>query len=271
MGRAMKVSLIQMNSQADKAANLRQAKQLVDDAVADDHPELVVLPEMFVFLGEGQEAKRIAAEELPDGEAYTLLQDLASSHGIYVHGGSLIETDGDSLYNTSVVFAPDGSEIARYRKMHMFDITTPDGKEYRESATYTRGEELVTYDANGAKVGCTICYDVRFPELYQALAKQGVSVVTVPAAFTLQTGKDHWEVLLRARAIETETYVLAAAQCGTHSNGSRATYGHSLVVDPWGHVIAQAQDTVGFVTARLDLDYLALVRQRIPVAQHKVL
>ena len=267
----MKVSLIQMNSQDDKAANLSQAKQLVDEAVSEDHPNLVVLPEMFVFLGEGQEAKRVAAEELPGGEAYTLLQDLAATHGIYVHGGSLIETDGNSLFNTTVVFNPDGNEIARYRKIHMFDITTPDGKEYRESATYTRGDEIVTYGANGAKVGCTICYDVRFPELYQALAKQGVSVITVPAAFTLQTGKDHWEVLLRARAIETETYVLAAAQCGTHANGTRATYGHSLIVDPWGHVIARAQDTVGFVMARLDLDYLALVRERIPVALHKVL
>ena len=267
----MKVSLIQMNSQEDKAANLSQAKQLVVDAVKEDHPDLVVFPEMFASLGGDKEAKQRAAETLPGGDAYTLLQELANSHGIYVHGGSLIEKDGDSLFNTTTVFDPDGEEIARYRKIHMFDITTPDGKEYRESATYTRGDDIVTYEANGAKVGCTICYDVRFPELYQVLAKQGVSIITVPAAFTLLTGKDHWEVLLRARAIETETYVLAAAQCGTHANGARATYGHSIVVDPWGHVIARAQDTVGFVTARLDLDYLKLVRERIPVAQHKVL
>jgi len=268
---AMKVSLIQMNSQEDKAANLNQAKQLVDDAVRKDHPDLVLFPEMFASLGGNSEAKQAAAEELPGGAAYMMLRELAKVHGIYVHGGSLIEKAGSSLFNTTIVFDPNGQEIARYRKIHMFDITTPDGKEYRESATYTRGDEIVTYEANGTRVGCTICYDVRFPELYQALAKEGVSIITVPAAFTLLTGKDHWEVLLRARAIETETYVLAAAQCGTHSNGARATYGHSIVVDPWGHVIARAQDAVGFVTARLDLDYLKVVRERIPVAQHKVL
>jgi nitrilase len=267
----MKVSLIQMNSQEDKAANLSQAKQLVDDAVKEDHPDLVMFPEMFASLGGDREAKQAAAEALPGGSAYTVLQELAKSNKIYVHGGSFIEKDGNSLFNTTVVFDPDGQEIARYRKIHMFDITTPDGKEYRESATYTRGDEIVTYKASGARVGCTICYDVRFPELYQALAREDVSIIAVPAAFTLLTGKDHWEVLLRARAIETETYVLAAAQCGTHANGARATYGHSMIVDPWGHVIAKAQDTVGFVTARLDLDYLKLVRERIPVAQHKVL
>ncbi len=271
MSDIMKVSLIQMNSQKDKVVNLSEAARLIEAVVREDSPNLVVLPEMFVSLGGNLEDKRLAAEELPGGEAYSLLQTLATTHSIHIHGGSLIEKVGDALYNTTTVFDPNGREVARYRKIHMFDITTPDGKEYRESDTYSRGNDIVTYDIGTTRVGCTICYDVRFPELYQALAKKGVSIITVPSAFTLQTGKDHWEVLLRARAIETETYILAAAQCGLNAGGARATFGHSLVVDPWGHVIARAQDTVGYVTARLDLDYLNLVRERIPVAKHKVL
>jgi nitrilase len=260
-----------MNSQENKAANLESAKRLVDAAVAADGPDLVVLPEMFAHLDTDVEAHRASAEALPDGETYCLLRDLASDHGIYVHGGSFLERDGDRFYNTTVVFDREGRESARYRKIHLFDVVTPDGKEYRESASVGRGSEVVTYDIEGACVGCSICYDLRFPELYQALARKGATVIMVPAAFTLQTGKDHWEVLLRARAIETETYVLAAAQIGAYAGGKRATYGHSLIVDPWGHVIAKARDEVGFVTARLDLAYVESVRAKIPVAQHKVL
>jgi nitrilase len=278
----VKISLIQMNTQENKAANLAQAEQLIDRAVAEDRPDLVLLPEMFTLLSESLEAKRAQAETLPartgdgrgadaPGEAYALLRGLAARHRIHVHGGSLLEKDGDKFFNTSVAFDRSGREVARYRKIHLFDVVTPDGKVYAESANVGRGQEIVTYDLEGHTVGCSICYDVRFPELYQALAKRGAEIIVVPSAFTLQTGKDHWEPLLRARAIETETYVLAAAQTGSFANGTRTHYGHSLVADPWGHVIARAQDTVGFVTARLDFGLLRDVRQRIPVAQHKVL
>ena len=267
----MKVSLIQMNSQENKGANLKKAEELIAAAVADDHTDMVVLPEMFTCLTEIDEVRRTNAETVPGGETYELLRDLARRHRIFVHGGSLLEIDGDDIYNTTVAFDAEGNELARYRKIHLFDVTTPDGKEYRESASISRGGEVVTYDADGARVGCSICYDLRFPELYQALAKKDATVIMVPAAFTLMTGKDHWEVLLRARAIETETYVLAPGQCGTYANGRRATYGHSLVVDPWGHVVAKASDQVGYITARLNLDYLQSVRTKIPVAQHKVL
>ena len=267
----MKVSLIQMNSQENKGANLTKAAELIARVVAEDHPDIVVLPEMFPCLTDSVEVRRANAETVPGGETYDLLRDLARRHRVFVHGGSLLEIDGDDVYNTTVAFDAEGHELARYRKIHLFDVTTPDGKEYRESASISPGGEVVTYDADGARVGCTICYDLRFPELYQALAKKDATVIMVPAAFTLMTGKDHWEVLLRARAIETETYVLAPGQCGTFANGRRASYGHSLVVDPWGHVVAKASDTVGTITARLDLDYLRLVRARIPVAQHKVL
>ncbi len=267
----MKVSLIQMNSQENKAANLVQAKSLIEQAVREDRPDLILLPEMFTCLAESRDAKRLAAETLPGGEAWTMLRDLAAQHRVIVHGGSLLEAEGDKLYNTTCVFDRHGKEIARYRKIHLFDVVTPDGKEYRESATFSRGTEVVTYHAEGHEIGASICYDVRFPELYQRLAGKGAEIIMVPAAFTLQTGKDHWEVLLRARAIETETYVLAAAQCGSYANGTRTSYGHSLVVNPWGHVIAMAQDTPGFITTRLDFSYQRLVRQNIPVAQHKVL
>jgi len=275
----VKISLIQMNTQERKDANLAQAERLIGAAVAEDRPDLVLLPEMFTMLSEDLEAKRANAEILPardgsnapTGAAYGLLQRLAAQHRIHVHGGSLLERDGDQFFNTSVAFDRSGREVARYRKIHLFDVVTPDGKQYRESANVGRGTEIVTYDLEGHTVGCSICYDMRFPELYQALARRGAEIVVVPSAFTLQTGKDHWEPLLRARAIETETYVLAAAQTGSFANGNRTHYGHSLAVDPWGHVIARASDKVGFVTARLDFDLLRDVRARIPVHQHKVL
>jgi nitrilase len=272
----MKVALIQMNSQGDKAANLAQARRLIELAVAEERPDFVALPEMWTLLSEDDLEKRAAAEPVPGGEGYAMLQELAAKHRIVLHGGSIIERDpgernGEGIYNTTVVFDRDGRELARYRKLHLFDIVTPDGKEYRESATFTRGARTVCYDALGTRIGCSICYDLRFGELYLQLAKDGAKVILVPAAFTLQTGRDHWEVLLRARAIETQTYVLAPAQWGRYAGGARVTYGHSLIADPWGHVIAKAQDKVGYIAARLDLEEVERVRARMPCAEHRVL
>jgi len=272
----MRVSLIQMNSQDNKAANMADATALIARVVAEDRPDLIVLPEMWTCLSENIEAKRAAAEDLPagnaaGGEAYELMRRLAVEHKVMLHGGSILERAGEKFFNTTVAFDRDGREMARYRKIHLFDVVTPDGKAYRESNTVEGGTEVVTFKAAGRTFGCTICYDLRFPELYQALARRGAEVIFVPAAFTLQTGKDHWEVLLRARAIETETYILAPGQCGSYGGGKRANYGHSLVANPWGHVIAKAQDSVGHISARLDFDYLASVRAAIPVHQHKKL
>jgi deaminated glutathione amidase len=267
----MKVALIQMNSQEDKGANLEQARRLIERAVAEERPDLVALPEVFTHLGTDADAKRAAAEPVPGGEAYSLLQELAARHGVVVHGGSLIERDGEQLYNTTVAFDREGREIARYRKMHLFDIVTPDGSEFRESALFGRGARTVCYDALGTRIGCSICYDLRFAELYLQLARDGAKVIMVPSAFTLQTGKDHWEVLLRARAIETQTYVLAPAQWGRYAGGRRASYGHSLICDPWGHVIARAQDGIGYVASRLDLEEVDQVRDRMPCSRHRVL
>ncbi len=267
----MRVSLIQMNAGDDKAANHRKAAQLIAEAVATDKPDMVVLPEMFAYHGMTSQGRRAAAEPIPGGETYTFLREQAVSHGILVHGGSFIEQDGENIFNTTVAFGRTGEELACYRKIHLFDVTTQDGREYRESAVYSRGDAIVAYDAGGLRIGCSICYDLRFPELYQALAKAAVQVLMVPAAFTLLTGKDHWEVLLRARAIETECYVVAPAQWGPYPGDKGASYGHSMIVDPWGQVVCRIPEGDGFATARLDPVYLETVRRRIPVAMHKVL
>ena len=270
----MKVSLIQMNSVSDKQANLDAASKLIEQAVAEEKPDWICLPEVWDYIGGNRRSKMDAAEEIPGGPAYRLMQDLAKKHRVFIHAGSILEKiPGDErIHNTTVAFDRDGKEVARYRKIHMFDITAPDGAPYKESASFKPGDAVVAYDCEGVTVGCAICYDVRFPYLFQALADKGAELIALPSAFTLQTGKDHWEVLCRARAIETETYFCAAAQTGPHAAGNetRQTYGHSLVVDPWGHVVAKASDGAGLVSARIDPKRVEKVRAMIPVAQHRV-
>jgi deaminated glutathione amidase len=271
----MKVSLIQMNSVSDKAANLAAARALIEQAVAEEGPDWICLPEVWDYIGGNRRSKMEAAEVIPGGPAYSLMQELAKKHRVFIHAGSIlekIEGDDERIHNTTVAFDRDGKEIARYRKIHMFDITAPDGTPYRESAAFKPGDEVVTYDCEGVTVGCAICYDIRFPYLFQALADKGAELIALPSAFTQQTGKDHWEVLCRARAIETETYFVAAAQTGPHTAGNetRHTYGHSLVADPWGHVVAKASDGVGVVSTRIDRKRVEKVRSMIPVAQHRV-
>ena len=271
----MKVSLVQMNSISDKAKNIAAAKALVERAVAEESPDWILLPEQFDWAGGSRAEKLANAEILPGGPAYVMTQELALKHKVFIHAGSIMEKiEGENLiHNTSVVFNREGEEIARYRKIHLFDVTTPNGVAYNESATVKAGEPTtVTYNCEGVTIGCSICYDLRFPDLFQALAEKGAQIIALPAAFTLQTGKDHWEPLLRARAIETQTYVCAAAQTGsfTVGNEQRQTYGHSLVADPWGHVVAKASDGVGLVSSRIDPIMIERVRQMIPVASHKV-
>jgi deaminated glutathione amidase len=171
-----------------------------------------------------------------------------------------------------VVFDPDGQEIARYRKMHLFDIVAPDGTGYRESSTYGAGDEVITYEADGVKVGCAICYDLRFPDLFWKLREQGADVIFLPSAFTLATGKDHWEVMIRSRAIETQCWFAAPATWGKHLEGKgdpRFTYGHSMICDPWGHVVAKVSDGTGWATARIDQGVTARVRRDMPVLEHR--
>ncbi len=275
----MRVSVVQMNSGSVKADNIAQARSLIEAALGD-HPDLLSLPEMWTCLGGDRETKFREAEVLPPagsgergGEAYEFLREMAKGARITMHGGSLAERAGDKLFNTTVVFNPEGVEIARYRKIHLFDIVTPDGLGYRESATFNSGREIVTYQAGGLTVGCAICYDVRFAELFLALRRVGAELIMLPAAFTLQTGKDHWEVLLRARAIEMQCWFAASAAWGRHLDGAskepRYTYGHSLIADPWGHIVANVSDGIGWTSTRIDSDLTARVRRDMPVLDHR--
>ncbi len=277
----MRACVVQMNPGADKAANIAAAERLIAAAVAEDRPDLVSLPEMWTSLGGSRETRLRNAEALPSpggegGPAYEALRALARRHHLFVHGGSLAEAAEGRLFNTTVMFDRDGSEIARYRKIHLFDIETPDGTGYRESATYGHGQDIVTAPLGTTPLGpltagLSICYDVRFPELYLALRRRGATVIFVPSAFTLQTGKDHWEVLLRARAIETQCWIIAAATSGRHEERGepRFTYGHSLIADPWGQVVAMVPDGPGFATARLDLAAGERIRRNMPSLAHR--
>ncbi len=267
----LRVSAVQMNSTDDRAANLAQADRLTRDA-ARDGAGLVLLPEKWSCLGDG-DALAAGAEEL-DGPALTWARDTARELGIDLVAGSIVErlaaggSDHRRLANTSVHVGPDGSVRAVYRKIHMFDVTV-DGLVYRESAHERPGSEIVTSaTSTGVGLGLSVCYDVRFPELYRILALRGARVLLVPAAFTLATTRDHWETLLRARAIENQAFVVAANQVGRHPPEHRSG-GRSLIVDPWGLVLAQAPDAVGQIQATLDLARQDQIRSDLPALANR--
>jgi predicted amidohydrolase len=273
----MKIGIAQLNSRQDRSANLAAAGRAID-TLAGQGVDLVLLPEMFNFHGL-DDANAAAAETIP-GPSTGWARDQAREHGILLHCGSLIErrggdetcgndgTPGEHLYNTSVVFDRTGAEIARYSKMHLWDAKTPDGVEYRESDAITAGNEVVVCDLGGVVAGLAICYDVRFPQLFHALVDRGAQVLLVPAAFSVPTGISHWEPLLRTRAIENGCYVAACGQWGGYAP-DRQNYGHSMVVDPWGVVIAQCREGVDTLVAELDMDHLRSVRERMPVQRHR--
>jgi deaminated glutathione amidase len=258
----MRAAAVQLNAKADKAANLEKADRLVRQA-AGDGATFVVLPEKWTALGDG-DALRAAAEPL-GGEASTWASEIARELGIDLVAGSISErVEGEEkLRNTSLHYGPDGELRAAYRKIHMFDVEVG-GVEYRESEHEDPGDEAVlTTTADGVEVGLTVCYDLRFPELYRVLAVEGARVLTVPAAFTVATTRDHWEPLIRARAIENQAFVVAANQIGKHPPTHRSG-GRSLIVDPWGIVLAAAPDRDCVITADLDLEAQADVRRRLP-------
>jgi predicted amidohydrolase len=261
----MVVAAIQMSSTPDKEENKETAERLIRDAVSSG-AELVALPELWSCHGLDK-VYRENAEPVP-GPTTEFLGALARELGVYVLGGSILEDAGaDKMYNTSTFFTPDGELAAIYRKIHLFDVKAPD-REYLESATIAPGEEVVTVKAGATTLGLSVCYDVRFPELYRLLALRGAEILTVPAAFTLQTGKDHWELLLRARAVENQAFVVAPAQWGQKADG-RWTYGRSMIVDPWGTVLAQCPDRDGYALATLDLDYLERFREEFPALNNR--
>src|SRR5438876_7782341 len=246
----IRVACVQMTSRADKAANLDRAARLVAQAAATG-ADVVVLPEKWNAIG-GAAFYHAAAEPLDGGESVTAMSTWARTHGITLVGGSIAERrEGrEKLSNTSLVFDADGAIVATYRKIHLFDVEVG-GVTYRESEAEEPGDEPVVVRVEDWGVGLSVCYDIRFPELYRILALEGAELVTVPAHFTTPTGKDHWHVLMRARAIENQCYVAAAAQIGETLPGKPA-YGRSLIADPWGLVLAQAPDEETVIAAELD-------------------
>jgi len=262
-----RVAVCQMDSKDDKDTNMTSALSLLDEA-AKAGADMAALPEMFTFMGKKDEYCG-AAEEIP-GSVTEKLSEKASEHDMWVHGGSMFEVanEDDKVHNTTVVFGPDGEQKAKYRKIHLFDVEIGDDVVTKESERVVRGEKIVTVDTDFATVGLSICYDLRFPELFSSLANRGADVIVLPAAFTKHTGKDHWQSLLRARAIETQSYVVAPGQIGDKPSGI-PSFGRSLVADPWGNVVTKASDTVGVITADLDLDYQDTVRRELPSLKHK--
>ncbi len=260
------VALVQLDAGGDVERNLGTAVALADEAAAGG-ARLVALPEYLQYRG-ADDGYRASARPIP-GPHTDPFAEVARRHGAWILVGSTAELSTDPLrpWNTSTLIAPDGSIVATYRKIHLFDVAVDSGPADTESARVTPGDRLVTASVDGATLGLTICYDLRFPELYRALALAGAEILTVPANFTERTGRDHWEVLLRARAIENGAYVLAPSQIGGPP-GSPA-YGRSLIIDPWGTVIAQAPDRVGIIRAELDLDRVAVVRRQVPVLANR--
>lgn len=257
----MRVAAVQLNSTTDKERNLERAERLVADA-AGSGAELVALPEKWNVLGDAQ-ALIEGAEEL-EGPTLQAVRSWASTLGVAVLAGSIPERvpGEERLYNTSCLVDADGELIASYRKIHMFDVDVG-GISYRESEHERPGEEIVVAAVTGLELGLTVCYDLRFPELYRILAVRGATAITVPSAFTLATGRDHWRVLLRARAIENQAFVIAPNQVG-EAPPHYSSYGRSAIVDPWGVVLAQAADAECFIAAELDLDRQREIRRTLP-------
>jgi len=264
---AFRAACIQVNAGNDLAANIEAAANSVRKARAAG-ADFALLPENVAMMEWGREnliAKAAPADRHP---ALPAFQALARESGIWLHGGTLhVKLPDGRLANRTYVFAPTGAIAAQYDKIHMFDVDLGNGEVYRESATFRPGEGTTLVDLPWGRLGLTVCYDLRFPHLYRALAKAGADFLCVPAAFTRTTGRAHWHVLLRARAIETGCYVFAPAQCGDHAGG-RQTYGHALIVDPWGEVLADGGETPGFIIAEVDPDKVAQARRKVPALEH---
>lgn len=261
----MKIAVHQMCSTIDSDGNASEMTDAIRNA-SSQGAVMYFAPEMSLLLDRDRNRARGQIFSESESRALNIVSDTAKKYGIWVHIGSLpVLTDQAAKFaNRTIVFGPDGSVRARYDKVHLFDVDLSTGESWRESAAYAHGQGPVAVATPLGLMGLGICYDVRFPDLFSAYAKSAVDVVTVPSAFTVPTGEAHWHVLLRARAIESEAFVIAAAQCGMHKDG-RQTYGHSLVVDPWGDVILDMGTSVGLGFADLDLNRLAEVRAQIPV------
>ncbi len=263
----VRTAVVQLNSRGNVDENLSIVEQSLDRA-ASLGAQFVALPEYWTYLGP-YPGFEDAAQTL-SGPAIQLLQAKARQHKMIVHGGSIVErhpTLAGKFHNTSVLINRDGDVVVKYHKIHLFDVDLANGEKHYESERIVAGDKVVTAEIDGIRFGLTICYDLRFPELYRALALQGAQILLVPAGFTLHTGRDHWEVLLRARAIENACYVVAPGQIGRYQ-ADRNCFGRSMVIDPWGLVLAQAQDMPTVFVAEVDLSQIERVRTQIPSLQH---
>jgi predicted amidohydrolase len=268
MAKPLAVACVQLCAGPDTPVNLAELLAGVA-AVAGEGAQLVCLPEYCATLGEGPRGLEVAPKPEAAHGALAALRAAAREHRVWLSVGSLgVSAPDGRTWNRSYLLDAEGEVRARYDKLHLFDVDLPGGESYRESAVIAPGEAAVVAQTPWGGVGLSVCYDLRFPQLYRALAKAGASVLLVPAAFTRTTGKAHWHVLLRARAIETGCYVVAASQCGEAPDGRLARYGHSLIVDPWGEVLADAGEEPGLVTATLDLDRVARARAMVPALRH---
>jgi predicted amidohydrolase len=265
--RTLRVALVQLEARDDVGANIARAAELAREAAAG--ADLVVLPEYVQYRGTAA-GFRASAAPIP-GATTQPLAAVARETGTWILAGSHAEASGDPErpFNTAVLLDPSGTVAATYRKLHLFDVAVTDGPSDTESARVTPGDRAVVARIDEAALGLSICYDLRFPELYRALALAGADVLAVPAVFTATTGRDHWEPLLRARAIENGAYVVAAGACGAGGAGAIPAWGHSMIVDPWGRIVAQAGDDEAIVRAELDLSLVAAARRQIPVLANR--
>jgi len=260
----IRVAAIQLNSRNNRERNLGRAVELMQRAV-ESGARIVALPENFSYVGEDLHEKLAQAESIETGASVGLLRAFASSNSVLVIGGSIpLRTDlPDKVSNTTLVVDREGSIVARYDKIHLFDADLGGETPYRESRYVAPGTRTVLFSTLGWTFGLSICYDLRFPELYRNLAGSGAEVLLVPSAFTRETGRDHWEVLLRARAVENLCYVIAPAQWGEHG-GKRASYGRTMIVSPWGQILAECPDGEGFITVDLDMEAVHQARRKLP-------
>ena len=264
-----RLACVQVNAGDDRMANLEAASRFAEQARGDG-AQLIAFPENVAFMAPDGVGLRDAARSEADHPALAHFRKLAAKLDAWLLVGSLAiaAEDGEGrVANRSFLLDGAGNTVASYDKIHMFDVSLAGGENYRESATYRPGDRAVMADTPWGALGLTICYDLRFPHLYRALAKAGANLIAVPSAFTLATGRAHWHTLLRARAIETGCFVFAPAQCGTHPRG-RKTYGHSLIVDPWGQVIAEAGEEPGIIGAEIDLALVERARNQVPSLAH---
>lgn len=263
---SLRIASVQLCSGQDIPTNLAEVKRLIEDAV-DQNAQLVALPENFSYLD--REGKKIeAVENFETGPAVQLLRELARTHSVYIVGGTVPLSSNGRVSNTCLVFDPEGNIVAQYDKIHLFDIQLDDAHSFMESRHIEAGKVPVTFEALGTTMGLSICYDLRFPELYRILSKRGAQILFVPSAFTWRTGSFHWLALLRARAIENLSYVVAPAQFGRH-NAERESYGHSVIIDPWGQILAQAPDQACVITCEVNLTYQDQLRKRLPCLDHR--